>query len=470
MQSARRLDVLFRLATGALAASPVACDAGMTLPERTIDPASLASFGRNVSLDVCDSNVVSADGGIVSSGTSVYDPLAGLTVNPPVDYVALVDWQEWRRSRPASKQRDVRIRAKNGTPCATATRPAKCEARLDALSPTTGWQIDQYPTPAFTRDLVYTRGNDVGVVTSASGLAAFFGPVMSAKDAALMVMLQGHKLVCGANARPVDGGFELITQTGDTCGAGAGIDQHVVRVTRDGTFTVLRTTRIKDGNPYCMVGRRTEGLRHPGRATGQRGETVGDFLAGMSYLEAASIHAFDRLTRELRAHGAPARLSRAAERARADEVRHARTTACLAARYGRGVEATLIGETPVRDLPAVAVENATAGCVRETFGALVGRVQSSRAADPVVARAMRTIARDELRHAALAWDVAAGADARLTAGDRRRVAVARDEAVQTLRRDVAIELHEDVHVAVGMPRAREAARLVDVVSAELWTS
>jgi hypothetical protein len=45
----------------------------------------------------------------------------------------------------------------------------------------------------------------------------------------------------------------------------------------------------------------------------------------MAQLEAASIVAFDRLARELDAHGAPAELVAEARRAKTDEVRHART-------------------------------------------------------------------------------------------------------------------------------------------------
>ena len=64
----------------------------------------------------------------------------------------------------------------------------------------------------------------------------------------------------------------------------------------------------------CTVqctGRLTEGYCAPG---GVRGDA--ERLAAMAYLEAVSVHAFERLERELAAHGAPANLRRDARRAR----------------------------------------------------------------------------------------------------------------------------------------------------------
>lgn len=47
---------------------------------------------------------------------------------------------------------------------------------------------------------------------------------------------------------------------------------------------------------------------------------LGGWFAAAAHLEAASVHAFEQLHDELAAHGAPARLRRAARRARRDEV------------------------------------------------------------------------------------------------------------------------------------------------------
>ena len=54
---------------------------------------------------------------------------------------------------------------------------------------------------------------------------------------------------------------------------------------------------------------------------------------------------------------------------------------------------------PTRALGVVAIENAVEGCVRETFGALIASWQAEHARDPGIKRLMRSIARDETRHA-----------------------------------------------------------------------
>ena len=53
----------------------------------------------------------------------------------------------------------------------------------------------------------------------------------------------------------------------------------------------------------------------------------------------------------------------------------------------------------------IALENATEGCVRETYGALVAHRQANIATDRSIRCMMQTIATDETNHAGLAWDV-----------------------------------------------------------------
>jgi hypothetical protein len=77
--------------------------------------------------------------------------------------------------------------------------------------------------------------------------------------------------------------------------------------------------------------------------------------------------------------------------------------------------------TAVRSLFDVALENAVEGCVRETYGAVVGLVGASTVQDVELGRAMRSIASDECRHAELAWAVHAWLLPRLSADERRHV-------------------------------------------------
>ncbi|HEY4122343.1 MAG TPA: hypothetical protein VGM56_30960, partial [Byssovorax sp.] len=178
------------------------------------------------------------------------------------------------------------------------------------------------------------------------------------------------------------------------------------------------------------VGRVPRGLS----LRGARGGGVGEHLARAASLEAASVLAFGRLASELTARGAPAELVAAASRAAEDERRHACATTRLAARRGHHPIAPRVRRPRARGLVALAIENAVEGCVHETLGALTNAWQITHAADADVAALARTLARDELRHAAVSWSVAAFCHERLDARSRERVARAVRRAVERLRR------------------------------------
>jgi hypothetical protein len=182
------------------------------------------------------------------------------------------------------------------------------------------------------------------------------------------------------------------------------------------------------------LGRLTKGYVAPRRANW--GDAEG--LAARAYLEAVSVHAFERLQRELVAHAAPAALVRDARRARRDEIRHTAMTARLARKRG-GI--LLLPQAPqvapARSLFEIALENAVEGCVRETYGAVVGLVEAHVSPDEPLRRAMQSIAADECRHAELAWAVHAWALPRLSSDERRRVESAMREAVAEIARSDA---------------------------------
>jgi hypothetical protein len=182
----------------------------------------------------------------------------------------------------------------------------------------------------------------------------------------------------------------------------------------------------------------------------------------MARLEAASVDAFRHLRRELVAHGAPRRLVRAAERAARDEVRHARLASALARRYGGSPIPAHVAPGPVRSLEAMAAENAVEGCVREAFGALLAHWQAVCAGDPVIRAAMKRIARDETRHAALALQVDAWAHGRLDARARNRVAEAREGARRELLAEAdATYAPPALRGPLGLPTGKEARALAE---------
>lgn len=218
------------------------------------------------------------------------------------------------------------------------------------------------------------------------------------------------------------------------------------------TLTTFESEREPERRHNC--GRRPEALALVGDAPG---DDVGGELAAMAELEAASVPAFERLARELVAHGAPAALVARARAAARDEIRHARAMTALATRHGATPRAIAIGELPIRSLEAIAIENAVEGCVREAYGALVATFQAERAA-PALRRVFRSIARDERRHAALSEAVAAWLDAALSPAGRAAVALARSAARAELRASLA---SAPACEPLGVPGGEVAVALFD---------
>jgi hypothetical protein len=196
---------------------------------------------------------------------------------------------------------------------------------------------------------------------------------------------------------------------------------------------------------------------------------LGAWLAEAAHVEALSVPAFERLGRELRAHGAPAALVQGAARSAREERRHTRMMAALARRHGVRV-ARPTGRLPghVRALEALATENAVEGCVRETLGALVARWQAGWASDGRIRAAMTVIARDEAKHAELAWQIDAWASARLAPDARARVAAARANAFALLEGEIQRSAPGPaLTAAAGMPSAADTARLARALQSTL---
>jgi len=198
----------------------------------------------------------------------------------------------------------------------------------------------------------------------------------------------------------------------------------------------------------------------------------------MVYLEAASVPAFERLARELAAHGAPQRLQRAARRALRDEERHTRMASALADHMantagpvGGGaarVPLPRVRRGRVRSLESIARENAVEGCVLETYAAAVAMAQSMSAAQPRVRTTMRKIGADEMRHADLAWEVARWLERRLAPEARARVVAARRGAARALVKSAGRRVHPNLVAQLGLPAAPAAKALAVDLASCLW--
>lgn len=203
------------------------------------------------------------------------------------------------------------------------------------------------------------------------------------------------------------------------------------------------------------IGRRPQGLSL-GDATGARPE--GAFFARVEQLERAAVLAFERTSRELRAHGAPPQLLRAVEAARREELAHVEIAARWRRHFG-GVlgEVTAPPLHGVRPLVELACENASEGCVHEHWGAILAAAQAAGASDPALAQDLVVIARDEAGHAALSQRIDRWARARSSPSDRDALDRARARAVAEVAASIEEET-EDLGV-IGWPDRDARARL-----------
>ena len=96
--------------------------------------------------------------------------------------------------------------------------------------------------------------------------------------------------------------------------------------------------------------------------------------------------------------------------------------------------------------------------------------QAERAADPELRAAMRAIARDELGHAALSWDLAAWLSSRLSVEERAAVAAERARAVAGLEEEIEETLPEPWRRALGVPSPAQARVIFGAVRAQVWES
>jgi hypothetical protein len=370
---------------------------------------------------------------------------------------------------------DFELLSQTGTPCATATDAACAET------------VHGHPTNLIVQDcntkgcaeysVVTTRGNEVKRAATPAELLALLGAIDSQDDALMLVTAHSYDVSCpgpGAllSRHPehwvleVAGGYELIAaRYAETCPVV--VREFRLFVGNDGELRELGHTDFADppGRTTC-IGRVPEGLTP--RVAQRSKNALGEHLAACAHLEAASVHAFIRLADELCAHGAPKELVERALLAAQDEVRHAQVVSALARFHDGELTAPEVCSLPLRSLEQIARENAVEGCVRETYGALVGAHQALRASDPYLRDALQSIAADEARHAALSHDVDAWLMARLAGDARARVRAAQRRAIEELLAESLREPEPSLHLAAGLPSADTSRKLLAGLARELW--
>lgn len=206
-------------------------------------------------------------------------------------------------------------------------------------------------------------------------------------------------------------------------------------------------------------GRRPAGLRPLRRV--RAADALGAYLARMAHAETASVPAFETLARELRALGAPHELIAGAEEAARDEARHAEQMGRLARLHGAEPPRARVRRPPrPRSLEAIARENASHGCIEETYGALVACWQAQYARDARLRRAFACIAEDETRHAALSWAVHRWTNTQLDPRARQRTRRAQSRAVARLARRLETAPAASLIAGAGVPAPRHARALL----------
>jgi hypothetical protein len=124
-------------------------------------------------------------------------------------------------------------------------------------------------------------------------------------------------------------------------------------------------------------------------------------------MEHASVAAFARFSLELLAHGAPAELVLAAQRAGVDEVEHARLCFALASRYAGSAlgpdKLRTVDASPAATLRESVLCAVAEGCIGETLAALRAQAALDEARCPAVRAVLARIVEDETRHAELAF-------------------------------------------------------------------
>jgi hypothetical protein len=309
-----------------------------------------------------------------------------------------------------------------------------CEAELARVS-----LIEAAPDVSH---LVFTRGDSVGALQTLEQKLSLLGAIDTPDEALLIAQHHAGIVNCSApDAIQVrsraEGGYRIALLTPLECGQ---FSRSILDVDRDGA---LREIEQRSGGAPCAAptiqpagGGSAAGRRPPNlqaqRASNLSASRLAHYFAQVAHLEAASVPAFEQLAAELRMLGAPHALYEAARRAAEDEVHHARITHALAERYGARPRAPQLTRQRLRGRAEVALDNALEGCVSETHSAYLATVQARLAARDAMGASLRQIARDETRHAAFSWQLAAWLEPGLDVQVRRRISARRLGALAAL--------------------------------------
>ena len=117
----------------------------------------------------------------------------------------------------------------------------------------------------------------------------------------------------------------------------------------------------------------------------------------------------------------------------------------------------------------MALENAVEGCVRETYGALVGAYQAATAKHPQIKETISQLVQDEIQHASLSLAIWQWASPQLSKAERAQIAEIQAATVASLRA-AAHERHaEELYSEAGYPQTDVALGMLDALQGSLWS-
>jgi len=412
------------------------CAADMEAPERFLPP----EMPREESPPPLELGLDPSCPGLTLDGIAAEEPLDGL---------------------------ELRLVCGWGPPTAESLLGAGCEssgctselAELDAEP--SGWDRSvQVQCRSYA--VGYREGEILGSARNENELVRLLGPLDTPTEVEVLATLRGFECI-SIDPAPAGHTAALWVMV-DSCPTT--MQEILFEVTPEGEMTeIQRGTRDERG---VCIGRKPEGLvaSHV-RCT--RDGAIGAHLARAAELEAASVVSFLVLKGELDAHGAPEGLKARVVAAARDEIRHARLVTALARRFGARPAARRVRVSNVRPLEAMARENAVEGCVTETWGALIGLHQANAARSRVVRRVYAGLAGDELRHAALSWDLHAWLGSRLSPAARKSVRSSAEARVLELESGLDSGVTPDLRRELGLPGPARRRKLFASLRRELWS-
>jgi len=174
------------------------------------------------------------------------------------------------------------------------------------------------------------------------------------------------------------------------------------------------------------------------------------YVAKAYHAEASSVAAFLQLRSELQRYNVPLELLKRCLHAAKDEIKHARMIAALARKNSAILPELSFGILPNRTLFEITLDNAIEGCIYETYSALKAQYQVHHA-DARLIPILQTIARDETKHAQLAWDIHKHLIPRMSPKQQQKIKAAQRIALQNVLVQAMNEASGPLSRTLGYP-------------------